>query len=109
MNRMVRVDQLDGAPTFHAEEVQPDDPMGWRWTGPECSGLIIANRENVITAIAELIGCRLRENDELRRIWRLHSDAIPSGFFLDAMGCTWIDHEYMDASRYLPLLVPEKP
>lgn len=94
MDRHIRAEDVNGAPVFHAIEYAPGR---WHWTGPDHSGVYIADYEHVITRLADLIG------EGKVSFLIACGPRVP----IDRAGNTWLGHQYLAPHQYLPLLIPE--
>lgn len=83
---------------FHALEVkQPYDRATiWHGSAPDMTGVIIFDRQHLITEIANRI------NRGAIRIY-----IADNQLWLDDMGNTWYGPTYLAPNEYLPLLIPE--
>lgn len=79
---------------FHAEQFGPDD---WRYTSNDITGLITANRNSLISALAHYVGAG-----------KITKIMAPGGLYLYIDECrnTWFDGEYMNSCQWLRALVP---
>jgi len=101
MNRHIRCMDINGAQTAHFEEIAPGD---WRGVDAERSaGISTYQWETLITRIADLIG-----GGFARKQYIDHFDTNKAHVQLDAIGNTWLDHEYLAPHQYLPRLIPER-
>lgn len=103
---------LHQATVFHAVEITPDPDMfggdfRWHYTGLWSNAIIVANRESLITAIADLIGA-----GELNRLEIYEPGAGPQlPHLIDRAGNIWLDSEpgpgrdYLAPADYLPRLI----
>jgi hypothetical protein len=98
--REVYLRDIFGAHVFHAIEIGTED-IAWLWTAAEFGAMIRGTWEHLITAIADRVGA-----GEMS-IVTIMNDLSQSIIHIDKAGNTWLDHEYLDSSRYLPRLVPE--
>jgi len=107
MQRFDEIQTLDiqGAVSMHAMHAGPDQ---WLYTKPGYSNMIRATRQQLITALADDIGCHAVASQALPVTRIIATEAAGHVTDLRIDGCrnTWHDGEYMPAEIYLQMIVP---